>query len=241
MDTIEEVKINDFIVKPVIKKGKGKKKFPAYRLFNREYFICGLLAPTMTGKTTVLKNILDEMMPTKKNRKYKLWIFGRTLHHDHTWKTILDMIAKRGFEITYYTDLEDLKKVVTKINNPEENDYPFKKHIIVIDDMGDEMRNRTLNILTKTGRHKCCVFLSCQSSTDIEPSARKNIHLWLLFNRLNDKVLEELYNCARPSQTFEEFKTIYNTAINGEKHNFLYYDRLNDEYRRNFNTKLVIE
>lgn len=239
--SLKEEKLNDFVVKAGGEtKNKKVKKFPAHELFNREFFTALMIAPSMTGKTTTLKNILEKMCPVKKHKKYKVWLFVRTLHNDKTWKDIVKMLDSRGYEITFDTDLSTLPAMIEKINNPEENDYPFVKHIVILDDIADEARSKTVNILTKVGRHKCVVFISCQSITDINPSARKNAHVYMLFNRLNDQILEEVYNSARPAITFEKFQETYHHAMGDSKFHFLYYDKLKDEFRKNFNTLLKV-
>ena len=234
MSVVKEVKINDFEVKGGSTKAKKMKKFAGHELFNREFFTCALVAPSMSGKTVCLKNILDKMMPPSKNKKYKIWLFVRTLHNDDTWKDIVKMLDKRGYEITFDTDLETLPTTIQRINNPQQGDYPFKKHFVILDDISDEMRCKTVNVLTKTGRHKCCIFLSCQDILDLNTGARKNAHVYLLFGRLNDTILEHVYQSARPNIEFEDFQKLYHHVHSKGKYQFLYYDKLSNEFRHNF-------
>ena len=56
------------------------------------------------------------------------------------------------------------------------------KFIFVLDDIGDEIRDRAVTQLLKTHRHyKSKVIISTQSLKDITNAARRQVDIWLLF------------------------------------------------------------
>lgn len=112
--------------------------------------------------------------------------------------------------------------------------------ILVLDDLpSSELRLKAVSKLLKVNRHfKCQVVISSQYVTDLDPSSRRQIELWLLFKALSDKNLEEVLNSSGLPIEFDRFKKIYEFATR-EMYNFLYVDtRGNGSFRRNFDIKI---
>eukprot|EP00732_Lithocolla_globosa_P002502 Lithocolla_globosa_v1_NODE_1658_length_2414_cov_455.281475.p1 type:complete len:170 gc:universal NODE_1658_length_2414_cov_455.281475:1520-1011(-) len=115
-----------------------------------------------------------------------------------------------------------------------------QKYLIIFDDIASELKDPYVSQLLKTNRHyKSKVIISSQWLNDITPQSRRQIDFYLLFSGINMKKLEELYNDADLSISFEEFVNIYNIATR-QKYHFLYIDSNNSEFRINFNTSIEI-
>jgi hypothetical protein len=234
-------KINNYVVKPPTSIRKVKRKhFPGYKLFLRPNFTALMIAPSGIGKTVVLSNILLTMLPANKKRSYKLFLFVRTLHTDGKWIQLLNDLKKRGIEITTDTSLDSLPDTLRVIQREKgDGEHEFKKYFIISDDQAEDNRTRVMNNLCKTARHNCCTFLSCQSIKDICPSARTNSHVILLFGKLDNDTLFEVYKNLRLRMTFKHFTDLYD-YVHQEPYNILYYDRVENQFRKNFNEVINI-
>ena len=113
------------------------------------------------------------------------------------------------------------------------------KYMFVFDDMSTELKTPEVNRLLKQNRHyKCKVIVSSQYPNDLAPDARKQLDYWLLFAGHNGEKLEEIYKICDLNIPFEQFEEIYQEATK-EKYNFLYIDRENMEFRKNFNEQFI--
>jgi hypothetical protein len=116
-------------------------------------------------------------------------------------------------------------------------------YIIVLDDLGDSMRNKALTQLLKTNRHhNTMVILSSQSVTDLLPSAINQLDYILLFGKIPIEKLEDLYDILKLSISFEEFYNLYQDATK-EPYQFFYINRAlkEDEFRKGFTDKYILD
>jgi hypothetical protein len=114
------------------------------------------------------------------------------------------------------------------------------KFLFIFDDIGNELRNKAVEQLVKINRHlKSKVIISSQYPNDLALPARNNINIWILFGGHNLDKLEEIYKIGNFSVTFTEFLTLYYDATK-EKYNFLFINRNDNTYRKNFNLEYKI-
>jgi hypothetical protein len=115
-----------------------------------------------------------------------------------------------------------------------------QKRIIVLDDIGLELKKPSIDQLLKVNRHiKTKVILSSQYLNDLSPQARRQIDVWLLFNGCKkDKLLTIMRDCDT-HLSYNKFEELYKYATR-DKYNFLYIDCHNSKFRKNFNEEIVI-
>tara|TARA_R110002012_G_scaffold121494_1_gene270974 strand:- start:2618 stop:3469 length:852 start_codon:yes stop_codon:yes gene_type:complete len=140
-------------------------------------------------------------------------------------------------------ELDPFKKEEVVIK--EKKIAPPKKvgaeYVLIFDDLGSEMRNKSITHLSKVLRHyKIRTFYLQQYLTDLEPAARKQLDYALLFRSFNEKKLKNIYESLDIGIEFEDFKKMYDYATK-DPYNFLYIDVRNDEFRKNFNRKLILD
>lgn len=130
----------------------------------------------------------------------------------------------------------------------EDEDKPKKKekyrapeYIIILDDLSNELKSRSLVTLLKKNRHfKAKILISSQYLNDLLPEARKQIDAWLVFRGQPKKKLDEIYRDADVAVDVEEFYNIYKFATEKE-FSFLYIDSKTSSFRRNFNFQIQID
>lgn len=145
-------------------------------------------------------------------------------------------------------------KLVKQPKEDEEPEKPKKKkkkmyspdRVIILDDLSSDMRDKDLyQLFTRSRHYKLKTFVSCHSINNILPSGLVNIHSILLFPNLSDVKIEELQDkiCLYDKSDNKHdtlFKRVYKYATS-EPYNFLYIDRENDNYRKNFNKLIDLE
>ena len=128
-----------------------------------------------------------------------------------------------------------------KVRKKRKKQKIAQKRIIVLDDIGSELKKPSIDQLLKINRHlKSKVILSSQYLNDLSPQARRQIDCWLLFGGLKKNKLEQVVRDCDTKYELKEFEEVYKFCT-AKKYNFmtLYCD--NDTYRKNFNEKIIIE
>lgn len=123
--------------------------------------------------------------------------------------------------------------MIEKKEKKEKKDwnYPYPEYIIVLDDLGDSMRAKSVANLIRRNRHyNAMVIASSQDLNDLLPAARRNLDYALVFSGLDDDKLVELFNILKLDIDFDQFHRFYIEATK-EPHSFLYINRRKDEYR----------
>lgn len=119
--------------------------------------------------------------------------------------------------------------------------YLTPEYIIVLDDLSNELKSRSLLFLLKKNRHyKIKFIISSQWVNDLLPESRKQIDLWIVFAGLQEKKILEIYKDCDSSVPFENFYNMYKIATKN-LHSFLYIDTQFDEFRCNFNKQFIIQ
>jgi len=116
--------------------------------------------------------------------------------------------------------------------------YRAPEYIIILDDLSNELKNPALVKLLKENRHyRCKVIISSQYVLDLKPESRMQIDLWIIPGGQSEKKLLAIYKDSDCALEFEEFERIYRKATK-KRYSFLWYDKNEQEFRINFNTKI---
>ena len=139
----------------------------------------------------------------------------------------------RGAEVE--EEPEDDKKKVRK------SKYLAPEYMIIFDDLSSELKSRSLLSLLKFNRHfKAKLIISTQWVHDLLPESRKQLDLFLIFKGFPEIKLKEIYKDCDSSIPFETFLQIYHKATQ-KPYSFLYIDSRSDLFRRNFDSKFIIQ
>lgn len=113
--------------------------------------------------------------------------------------------------------------------------YRSPEYIIIFDDLSNELKSPALTSLLKKNRHfKAKILVSSQYLNDLPPQSRKQMDNILIFKGQPQKKLDEIYRDFDIAISPEQFYIIYQKATE-KLYSFLYIDRFNDTFRRNFN------
>jgi hypothetical protein len=119
--------------------------------------------------------------------------------------------------------------------------YKTPNYIFVLDDISTELKNKAVIKLLKQNRHyNAMVLISSQYMNDLDPQSRRQLDYLILFKGHRPDKLEIIYKDTDLSIEYETFLDLYKNATE-KPFNFLYVDIRNDEYRRNFNYKYIID
>lgn len=266
MSSVKTKKINNFKVKPLVIAGGSGLKVKGAELFPEPYGNIALIARKMSGKTSVVFNILKKCAM----KDTTIVVFASTWEKDKTWLAIRKWCKAHDIPIVGYTGLRteegdhlgDLLKEMKTSEKKEDSDdedepqepihysdgeeeekakkpkYEPLDYLIIMDDLGATMRDKDFATLLKTNRHyKSKVLVSTQYAKDIMPDQRKQIDTWLLFGKIRADILHTIYEDADFPISEEQFMKLYGFAT-AEQYSFLYADVRRDEYRKNFDTLL---
>ena len=137
------------------------------------------------------------------------------------------------------------------LHNTEPDDKPkprkrrktkmAQKRIIILDDIGNELKKPSIDQLLKVNRHlHSKVILSSQYLNDLSPQARRQIDVWLLFTGCKKEKLSTVMRDCDTHLDYDVFEQVYKYAT-AKKYNFLYIDCHNSKFRKNFNEELEVD
>lgn len=110
----------------------------------------------------------------------------------------------------------------------------IKDKTMILDDMGQDLRDKSVEDLLKTSRHyKTRVIISTQWLNDLTPASVRQLDYILLFKGLPDIKISELHRKITTATPEEEFINIYKRAT-VNPYSFLYIDVKRGNYRNNF-------
>ena len=132
-------------------------------------------------------------------------------------------------------------------SDEEDDDLPKKKekylapeYLIILDDLSNELKSRSLVTLLKKNRHfKAKILISSQYLNDLLPESRKQMDVFLVFRGQPRKKIDEIHRDADVNVDPEEFYDIYKFATEKD-YSFLYIDTKTSEFRRNFNFQIEV-
>ena len=123
---------------------------------------------------------------------------------------------------------------------PKKKSKIIPEYIIVLDDVGKSLRDKWVDQLVKTNRHyKAMVLISSQHLNDLMPSTLQQMGYVILFSKFSDEKLEELFRKLDLGIQFDQFYRIYKDATK-KNFDFLFIDRPNNSFRKNFNEQYKI-
>ena len=151
----------------------------------------------------------------------------------------------------YYQQGEE-KQVKNKkcvlMENEEEDDKKEKKkskylapdYLLIFDDLSEDLKSPSLTTLLKKNRHYGMkIIVPSQYWNDILLESRNQCDYVLIFKNIaKEKIAEIRKNVSMPLEN-EEFYKIYKFATS-TPYSFLYYDKANDTYRKNFNIEIKL-
>ena len=179
-------------------------------------------------------NVLDEIIEGLKNVDSD----NEDDDPETTLNTPIDCGCQGGSTVKLgFGDLEPVKQPVKEVK-PKKERKIYCENIFAFDDLGSDMRNKSIDILLKTNRHfKSKVFLLGHTLTDLNPASRKQLDYALIFKSFSEDKLKSLYGDLDLSIEFDNFMEAYKYATE-IPYNFLYISTKTDEIRKNFNEKI---
>lgn len=123
-----------------------------------------------------------------------------------------------------------------KEESDEEEETNAPKYMFIFDDLGNEMRKPSIYKLLLKQRHfKAKTILSSQYINNLMPSSIQQLDYVILFGGHNLDQLSELHKKLDLNISLEDFIDYYQEATK-EKYHFLYIDRREGLYRKDFKT-----
>lgn len=235
---METKKNNKLKVLPV-KNSSVKKEFPQIPepLLQPPFTVC-LIAPTKSGKSTVITNLLkNALMGYNDNVFSEIYYISPTIPFDKTLKSIFD--DEEIIKITDEDDLIHLDSILSElIKAQKEKDEDEREHILIIlDDCLDYLKkSKKLDSLPSYSRHfKISIILTCQVYNLVGVKFRKNVSSLIIgriYNQKDIQNIEEEIGC-----NFHDFKSNYEKATE-EPYSFLFVDNREMKLYKNFETCL---
>ncbi len=129
----------------------------------------------------------------------------------------------------------------------EEEELPVTKKektlapeiIFVLDDLGSELRHKSVaNLLKKNRHYRSKVIISSQYVNDLEPSAIKQLDYWIGFKGHSQDKMKLIHKHLDLATPFDRFYEMYKIATK-DPYTFLYVDTVKELFRKNFNYALT--
>lgn len=221
----------------------NNERYPMDDVFNKRYFSMFICAKRNSGKSILIYNLLKNL----KSKNTRIILISPTCHADHTYEAMKKELKDKLILLdSLEEDITDesgktckgsvIISLLNYINNSEEktNDY-----IVVMDDSAAYLRDPSVSILLKNGRHyKIKVILSSQYFNDLPRDCRTNIEYYALFRgQSEDKLLDLYENMGINNMDFDKFYSMY-TEVTNKKYQFLFIDLPNMQYREGLNNLL---
>jgi len=199
-------------------------------------FVMALVAPTCSGKTYVISNLLFNVNFGMRKEFSEIIFISPTLQHDANLRYMQDIE-----EVVQISDLESLENLDTVLNEIIKSQVDKKDEkepiLVVLDDCVSYFNNHSvLNNLPQLSRHyKISFIVSTQSYMALPNRLRKNSSEYLIFRIYNEKDLKAIDE--EVGSEYENFMKLYNEATS-EKYNFLFLNKREMVAYKNFEEKL---
>lgn len=252
---INNVKVSAVRLPTDDRKIRGVELFP---MLNANIFIC---AKKQSGKTMLIFKILKECANRDTNivlcastfNKDKMYLHMRKWFSKHFYvcygdnnlssldalmanlkdETPDDESENEGGE-KYTCPLKFDDDDATEEEKQQKAKFQAPEYIIVIDDMAKQCRSPCVCELMKIHRHfSSKVIISSQYIKDLSPEQIMQLDYVILFGNHTEEKLKHLFDMLDLSIEFEQFLKLYHDATSA-KYNFLYIDRNNNKFRKNF-------
>jgi hypothetical protein len=267
---IKSKKINDCKIEVVINKKENPKNILGGEIFTlySNIFLC---AKKKSGKTNIIYNILDKCagkntkvhifcstvykdntykkifkMLDKKKIEYNSYTHFKEGSENRINSLISELqlddqveekaVEKKEKIVLFNDKVIEVKKKKTKKYKKE-----MPEHILVLDDMGEMMRDPSIYNILKMNRHfKMKCILSAQHLNNLQPSSILQLDYMLIFKGMNNDKLKRSYELLDLSIDYNYYLKMYYYSTS-QPFNFFYIDIRSEVYRKNFNEKLQIE
>ena len=250
-------KINDGIrIKPVkvplLAPSKQQNIFPDSRWIN-----CYILSKKRSGKTTLIYNIVKQMM--KNDKDLLVFIFAPTAHCDPIYIKLQEPPKKKKqvepsnfmVKVLHQDDhvvlpsrvvaddtLDNIKDLLEHRETPGNSDNDI---VIIVDDMSTDMRKPIIDKLCKRGRHThSWNLISTQYYADLCPSSRKQIDWFICFDGETPESLQEIHHDTGIKLPFLKFYELYLDATS-EKYSPFVVDIRNGRFMKGFHEQYITE
>eukprot|EP00466_Bigelowiella_natans_P008163 jgi/Bigna1/134770/aug1.26_g9478 len=236
-------------VKPILK-NKSKQMHNDYGLIPSFPNRCLFIAPTGSGKSVVIVNLLtrkrclrnffDVVSFYSPNVNYEEEHIETKIKNEKAEMKFEEKFKEKEFGAMVHKLMKEQKELKDKKK-------PMKKTLITIDDFASDekvMKSKTLKDLFFAGR-KCgtCVWITSQHYKIVQPDVRTNAEHLIMFSRQPSselkKIAEEMsigkYTKKKIIEMFDEMSTT--------DYSFLHYDRkqpMNERYMMNFESFMNI-
>jgi len=132
------------------------------------------------------------------------------------------------------------EKEIKKEDKPKKPKTSVPEYIICYDDLSSDLRANIISSCLKSNRHKKIMnIISSQYLNDLNRPALRNLDYMIMFKGQDNEKLELIHRSLDLGISYEDFKKLYDYAVE-EPYSFLYIDIRDDQYRKNFNEKLII-
>lgn len=133
------------------------------------------------------------------------------------------------------------EKEIKKEDKPRKPKTSVPDYIICYDDLSSDLRHSIVSSCLKSNRHKKIMnIISSQYLNDLNRPALRNLDYMIMFKGQDDEKLELIHRSLDLGISLEDFEKLYHYAVD-EPYSFLYIDIRNDEYRKNFNEKIMVK
>ena len=204
-----------------------------------------ITAPTGSGKTVLLINMIArKVFPYPKYYK-QIHIFSPTINIDNNW----DLIKKdKTDKYKLHEDL-DLENIYDLVGKQEENilikgKNKCKHHLLIIDDFAGQMKNTEnkylIELIMKLRHSNIHLWLTTQSYRAIPRAMRLQFMYHIIF-RVSPQELDVMSTEINGSIEEKIFKSMYMMAITDRPFNFMYIDIKKQCYYSGFLNKLIIK
>lgn len=132
------------------------------------------------------------------------------------------------------------KEEEKKEKKPRKEKLPAPEYIVCLDDISNELHNKSVEFLMKRNRHmRIMPIISTQHLNDLNKASRINLDIILLFGGLPEEKLRVIHSEGDLACEFSEFKQLYDFATK-DKYNFFYVNLRNGTFRKNFNLAISL-
>ena len=178
------------------------------------------IAPTASGKTVNLQNVLHNPNFGMKETFDEIIYISPTLNHDPSMRFMKDM--DEIVKISDKDSIDNIDDVINSLKDEQDKKGSDKKPILIIlDDMATHLNNHgVINQLPQLSRHYMMSFIiTFQTFANVPIKVRKNlsaITIFRIYNKKDKDLIEE-----EIGSEFQDYEKLYNEATK-EKFNFLY-------------------
>jgi hypothetical protein len=198
-------------------------------------FTMNILAPSRSGKSVVITNLLYNKDFNFKKRFDKIIFISPTILIDPSLE-----FARDDEDIIHIHEqkyLDNLDSVIENIFEKQKED-PEESTLLIIDDALLYLRSKALMYATTRNRHyNLSIIISSQAYKKIDPVIRNNATHWLLFKTHTQKEQDHIED---DFNGFPDFLKFYKDAV-ATPYSFLFADMLKMRLFKRFETDAMYD